>query len=59
VRQLVASQTKGFRCSTALDDCNDYGDPWGRILCRRTERTVAEAKAKFSATIERAMSEGP
>jgi prevent-host-death family protein len=42
-------------------DYNDYHDPltWEGSLMGSRNWTVAEAKAKFSEIIERAMSEGP
>ena len=43
------------------DDYNDHDDrlKWGDLLMSSETWTVAEAKAKFSEVIERAMADGP
>lgn len=46
-------------CHNSLGDYNDYDDLLGGFAMGTQSWTVAEAKAKFSEVIERAMSEGP
>jgi prevent-host-death family protein len=53
-----------LRCPVALPPPNDYNDHHDLLRLGRAQMssqtwTVAEAKAKFSEIIERAMSEGP
>jgi prevent-host-death family protein len=40
-------------------DYNDHHDHWGAAYMNSQTWTVAQAKAKFSEVIDRAMSEGP
>lgn len=52
-------QTRDTLPSSLRYDYDDYHDHIGGLLMNEHHWTVAEAKAKFSKIIERAMTEGP